>query len=247
MYNFEFNFKLSQTTVIALCTLTGVILTTVAFKDIHFRPMAHETAGISEAMAVDMDLTVQMQGSTQSIVPTVVKDTMFNETHPDLIIFKLKKTSKVAPQGLDNFFSRLGNQNFASVSSSQLKNVTSGSSKVAAAESTINYRAMNEKKQEEKAAPTEVINHNELKNIIASHQQVFQRCYEASLLKDELLSGNASIVLSIGKNANVSFKGIGQESIKNELQKCLSQKALAMDFSNQYRGKAVKFSLFFNN
>ena len=247
MYKFELNLKLSQTTVITFCTLVGVILSTVALKNYQINLFSGNTAKKSEALAVDMNLTVELNRTEGAQAPRIESDTMFNEPNPDLMIFKWKSAKKEAPQGLENFFTRLSAQRVANVSSTQLKSAQANKKSITSAEQTINYQAMKEKPKEEMPALPGKVDHSELKNIIASHQQVFQRCYEDSLLKDELLSGNASIVLNIGKKAEVSFKGVGQETIKNELRKCLSQKAVAMDFSNQYKGKAVKFSLFFNN
>jgi hypothetical protein len=247
MYKFELNLKLSQTTVITFCTLIGLALSTIALENYQINLFAADIAKTSEALAVDMDLTVELKRTADTQAPRIESDTMFNEPNPDLMIFKWKTAKKEAPQGLDNFFTRLSAQRVANVSSSQLKSAKAATQGITSSQQTINYQAMKEKPKELVPALSAKVDHSELKNIIASHQQVFQRCFEDSLLKDELLSGNASIVLNIGKKAEVSFKGVGQETIKNELRKCLSQKAVAMDFSNQYKGKAVKFSLFFNN
>lgn len=197
-------------------------------------------------MVVDMDLSARINGQAASQSAAVADNTLFHETDPDLVIFRLKKNNQNNESNLNNFFTRLAQSQFSGVSASQLKNAVATTKTASPSARTINYRAMNDNQVQEKIKP-EVVNHSELKNIIASNQQVFQRCYEENLLKDELLSGNASIVLNIGKSANVMFKGIGQENIKKELQKCLSKRALAMNFSNQYQGKAIKFSLFFNN
>jgi hypothetical protein len=247
MYKFEMNLKLSQTTVITFCTLIGVAFTTVALKSYHFDLYTNTASKHTEALAVDMDLTIELNRSANAHTPNIESHTMFDEPNPDLMIFKWKNAKKEAPKMLNDFFSQLSAQRIASVSRTQLKSAQNDKNATSTTEETINYHAMKDRPKELPTSLVAKVNHTELKKIIASNQQVFQRCYEDSLLKDELLSGNASIVLNIGKKADVSFKGVGQETIKNELRKCLSQKAVAMDFSNQYRGKAVKFSLFFNN
>lgn len=241
------NLKLSQTTAITFLTLLSVAITTVALRNYRIGLFTNQISKNSEALEVDMDLTVKLNKAVGAQAATIESYTMFNEPNPDLMIFKWKNAKKDVPQGLDNFFSRLSAQRLANVSGTQLKNARTSPPGIKSSEQTINYQAMKERPKDQAPTSSAKVDHTELKKIIASHQQVFQRCYEESLLKDELLSGNASIVLNIGKKADVSFKGVGQETIKNELRKCLSQKAIAMDFSDEYRGRAVKFSLFFNN
>lgn len=254
MYQLEVNIKVPQMAVVTTITCGALLLLALGLKEVKWGSFKGEQIEFTEAMTIDLPLTAEMNAPSapaQGIM--VAKDTIFNEPNPDLLIFQIKNQSKITANALSSFLNGLGSTSFSTFSSSDIKT----SARVASAgkpttgnvqEQTINYAAMAPQKEAAKVeAKEQIINHNELKKMIAAHQKSFQQCYENSLLKDDLLSGNATVLLKIGGKADVSFKGIGKEVTKSELRNCLSHRAVAMNFSNEYQGKSVRFSLFFNN
>lgn len=200
------------------------------------------TKNDEETFEVDLELSAQMMAQKQD-QNQINMDASYLEKNPDLIVMKIRSEKYIANSSFEDFLSKISSKQ---VFEQKVEKVNSKNTLVIAksnTNNTVNYQALLSNKDYD----DETLDTSALKGFIAKNQEVFQACYEKTLIKDQLLSGNASILLNIGKSAKVNFKGIGQAQYKKELEDCLSQKAVRINFPSQFRGNKVKFNLFFSS
>lgn len=246
MYRFELKLHISQLLIVSILTVVvlGVITYATGFIDLS----RDDTTIIEENLEtfdVDLELTTQIAAANNG--ESIQTDAAYLEDDPDLLMLKLKSPKYVSATDFNSFLKKMANKTGSGKSAStiQTQNIssTSTSTQTNKAASTINYNALASNEDPD----SQSLSHKELKQVVAKNYSVFQKCYEKSLVKDELLSGNASVILNIGKKANVSFKGVGQEKVKEELKRCISKKAIQLPFPKKLRGNKIKFSLYFNS
>lgn len=97
--------------------------------------------------------------------------------------------------------------------------------------------------REEKVA----MNEKMIKDLITSKKHLFKDCYNKMLLKDELLSGYATITISSLGRGHSIFKGVGRTKVVNELKNCLNSQVTKIDLSKIKITKVIRFSLNFSS
>jgi hypothetical protein len=240
MYKHELKINLSQSSIITFIVLVSFISITMNLKYINFFSQKETDTQTQEIFAVDLDISAQVQKQNSKIET----DAAYLETDPDLLMLKLRPAKYLANSTFDSFLKKLSGKNVQTLSQNDIKTQTvdlSQSKKVSS--SSVNYNAILNKEDNE----DKVVSYKDLKSVISKNYGIFQKCYENVLIKDELLSGNASILLKIGSSAKVNFKGVGQNQYKKELESCLANKAKTIHFPATYKGNKIKFSLFFNS
>lgn len=241
MYKHDLKLQISQTQVITTLVLCLFLLSVNLLPKIKFFPDLGQDNSQQEVFSVDMELTAQLQENKNHSQNT---DAAYAVKDPDLLMLKLKSAKYLSATNFDSFLKKIENMRKLENNSNNIKTAENTVSLPTKKQySSINYNALIAKK----SVDEKLVDHKDLKKVISKNYSAFQKCYESTLIKDELLSGNASIILNIGSKANVRFKGVGQAKYKKELESCLSNTALKINFPSQYRGNKVKFSLFFNS
>ncbi len=246
MYKIQIKFNLSQIFLITVATLISTGILVAFLNTIDFTTLKFTSNENLKTFDVDLELSSQIHASNTEAQAAIL-DASYLETNPDLYILKIKSEKYVTASSLDNFLKKMAVMkdglvisNASSIKTEQIDVYGKSETKT---NTTVNYSALLEKENMD----DQQVSHKDLKAVISNNYSIFKKCYEKSLIKDELLSGNATVILDIGKSASVTFKGVGQEQVKNEFKSCIESNAISIKFPSQHIGSRIKFSLFFNS
>ena len=260
MFNYEFKIFIKQIHIVTVAVLLVYASIYFLIKNIEFNQfdfLADKVEMQKNEPSFEIDMVASIGEQTHKQLRVDAPDGLIAE-NPHIYILKVdeKNSRKGAAQSLDDFFKTLTKKDTAKSVEQRFDIKSVGVDRKILQRKTvvvparknerINYKKLFKKKFE-KEKKSALLNQKQLRQKVVSHYPSFQVCYEKALLKDELLSGNAEVVLRIGAGGNVNFKGLGRKGSINELKSCLVGVGKKIKFEKVHLGKTVKFSLFFNS
>lgn len=231
MYKFEIKFSLPL--ILTSFPLVLVVLLFLAGGYEFYQEMALINMGGNQSLEsdekvfkIDLQASMELSGvKNKSIKGLGVDDS-------EIYILKVSKEKK----GLSSLFSKLKKQR-----KEKTYQIVNNSKTTIQKTSLPNYNAFlnaDDKKQMGEQA---------IKKIIHSNKHLFKGCYNRMLVKDGLLAGIVTIIISTDGSGRSMFKGIGRTKVIRELKRCLNTQVRKVDFSSINLTKKVRFSLNFSS
>lgn len=230
MYKIEFKLSIPLVLTSLSVVLLIFLFTLGAFEfyqDISFINSQNESleSSTEKIFKVDLQSSLSLMNSGKSIKGLGIDNA-------EVYVLKMASDKK----GVASLFDKLKNK--ISTAPMKISNNTQASNHNI---SPPNYNAF--LSQNEKQA----MNDEQLRAIINSNQSLFRGCYNKMLIKDNLLSGIATITIATNGRGSSTFKGVGRTKVINELKECLDNQASKIDLSKIDLTKAIRFSLNFSS